>query len=768
MNKIKFGVISSVSTLVLALSAAAQSGPDSGADAAETETRTLGAITVTAEKRAANLQDVPISISAFTGETLEDLGITETDQLGEFLPGLEILSPSGEGSQVVFFLRGAGLNDFNTNNAGPVAVYADEVYVSSPVLTAFQFFDTERLEVLKGPQGTLYGRNTTGGAIKFISNKPTDTFEASLRASYSSFNTTELEAAISGPLSDNVRARVAAVKKDSDGFGTNLVTGEDTHGFDTLAWRAFIDVDATDRLALRFNLHGAQNESQASQFNHFGLLSVDGAGNVTGSGTQDVLGYPGTGDAYDGEYNRVGDVDQDSIGGYFQATYDFDGFDFTSITAYDEVEHFLPEDSDASPLSLLFVSYGVESETFTQEFRLAGNTDRGNWLLGAYYLNEDLDQVNGLELFTELLPLTGGVGDLSGALVGAPVVISETVNKQSTETYALFGQGTYDLTDQLSATVGLRYTSEDRDFDGASNILNDQYFVGFDESSNPIIVDGPLPLYSVPGLSTSDDAISWRVALDYKPNEDTLLYGSVSRGFKSGGFNGGLLSGDPATAVAELQPYEPEFITAYEVGFKSELFNKALRLNGALFLNDFEDLQVFTLINTGNLPVQVLDNAGGAEVFGFELDATAFPTDNLVLNLSLALYDSELEDTSGTGGFDGNSIANTPDTSISGLARYEFDAFNGGRFHVQGSAAYKSDIFFSTENNPLVAQDGYTLLNAQLGYTSADGRFEFNLFGKNLGDEEYLVNAADLSDFGLIQRMFAAPRSFGAELRVSF
>ncbi|CAN0578346.1 unnamed protein product, partial [Ectocarpus sp. 12 AP-2014] len=302
------------------------------------EGRLLEEVVVTAKKRAENVQDVPIAISAFTGDTLQEVGVSRAGQLADFVPGLEISAPAGEGSQLLVFLRGAGLADFTPNNAGPIGFYSDDVFISSPVLTSFQFLDLERVEVLKGPQGTVYGRNTTGGAIKFISNKPTDEFEANFIGSYGNFGTTQLEASVSGPLSDNVRARAAISKNESDGWMENLVTGDDENGIDVLSWRTLLDVDLSDRATMRLNLHGAETDQPTSKYNHVGILP----------GGTDALGYAGPDDAYAGEYNQNDQkVETDAFGGSLQFDVEFDGFTFTSITAYDELEYSNDEETDA-------------------------------------------------------------------------------------------------------------------------------------------------------------------------------------------------------------------------------------------------------------------------------------------------------------------------------------------------------------------------------------------------------------------------------------
>ena len=710
--------------------------------------RTLDTIVVTAQKREQNAQDVPVSITAISGQDLVSLGITESEDLGQFIPGLEINTPSGEGSQLVVFLRGAGLNDFNTNNAGPIGIYSDEVYISSPALTSFQLFDLDRVEVLKGPQGTLYGRNTTGGAIKFITNKPGDEFELNLRGAYESFGTTTFEGAVSIPFSDRVRARIAAQKVDSDGYVTNLVDGSDQNGTDTFFWRGTVDVDLTDAFSIRGNIHGGNVSSPGVAYFHVG----------TDPGGVDALGYSGPEDVFEGNYNDRRDIDIDAIGGYVEASLDLGGVTITSISAYDEVDRILPEETDSSDLDLLFIEFNVESETFTQELRVSGSTSTTEWLLGAYYLTEDLVQNQTIDLFRELRAFTGGVSDPLGTVTGAPILFGRSVNTQEIESFAFFGQVTHALTDSLNFTGGLRYTDEKRTFD-AVNSLEDEALFG--PGGLPTIVSGP--------LETDADALSWRVGLDFSPNENILTYASVARGFKAGGFNGGFLSLDPAEAAIQLEPIAPEFLTAYEIGIKSDLFENNLRLNAALFYNDFSDLQIFTQDNTGTVPVLVLDNAGEAEVYGFEFDATAYPVDGLLFNLNAAFISSELSEfsTSSGGNFDGNEVVLTPNTSISGIARYERPIGNIGLGYIQGSFSYKSDFFFSAENDPLIAQDGYTLVNARIGFVHDSG-VGIAVFATNLTDKEYLVNRADLRDFGFFQDQYGPPRAFGVELTGRF
>ncbi len=732
----------------------------------EAETYVLEELIVTAQKRSESIQDIPISITAFSDKQLNSLGIYETGDLGQFVSGLEIGNSSGEGSQLIFFLRGAGLNDFNTNNAGPVGLYSDEVYVSSPALSPFQLFDAERIEILKGPQGTIYGRNTTGGAIKFITKKPTRDTKIAGRWRIGNFGTNALEGSVSGALSDTVSGRVAVTKEDSDGFGTNQLDGSDTNGVDTGAYRGLLLIEPSDDLSILLNVHGAQVDSPGSSFSPLGTLDpttgeVCSDELIAANRCVDLLGYRSPDNELEGNYNSINNISLKTTGAYAEINYDFNDLTFTSVTAYDELERSLPEESDGSPASILSIDYGVDSETFSQEFRLTGATSKMDWLAGAFYLEEDISQNQSIDLFRSFRAFTGGQADPSGSVTGAPILFARALNNQHLETAAAYGQASFQITDTLSATLGGRYTKETRDFDAIAQFEEPETF-------GP----EPLPVYSFTGLKTSSDAFSYRAALEYKPSNTSLFYASVSRGFKSGGFNGGFLDLNLELAERQLEAYDPEFVTAYEVGYKSDFLDSRLRFNASVFYNDFKDLQVFSQVNNGSLPVLVLDNASNAESSGVEFDLAAILADGLTLSINAAFIDSELKDfiSSDTGqNFSGNQIAQTPETSISSLLKYERGIFNGGMMTAQASVAYKDDLFFTTENNPLVGQEAYTLVNARLAYTTPSERWTFTAFVNNLTDERYKTNVSDIRDItASYVRTFGTPRTYGLEVAINF
>lgn len=733
------------------------------AQSADSRSFAIEEIIVTAQKRTENSQDIPISINAFSGEMLGNLGIAESDELGQFIPGLEIGATNGEGSQLIIFLRGAGLNDFNSNNIGPIGVYSDDVFISSPALTAFQLFDAERVEVLKGPQGTLYGRNTTGGAIKFIANKPTDEFAFSATGSFSEFRSTDIDAAVSGPISDRVNARLAINKVDSEGFGRNLVDGSRTNGVDTLSYRGFLDINLTETASILVNVHGTRVQNEGAAYTHLGLTS-DGTTPcpielILQRVCVDALGYNAPQSVFEGNYNNLQDIDLESLGGYIQADVDFGNVTLTSVTAYDDLDRIFPEETDASPNSLIEIAYDVASETFSQELRASGGNEQRNWLIGLYYLTENLDQNQTVDLFGTLRAFTGGLSDPSGSVTGAPILFSRSINSQESESFAIFGQTDFALSDRLTLTVGGRYTDEERKF-SARGQLEDPLVFG----------PSPFVLYNAPNLETTSDAFSWRVALDYVLPSDILAYASASRGFKSGGFNGGFLSLDPIEAQQQLRPFEPEFLTAYEIGLKSDLFQGRLRLNAAVYLNDFSDLQVFTLVNTGALPLNVLDNASDAEVTGLEFELVALPTDSVTVALSGAFTNSELKNfrsSSGTN-FSGNRIAFTPETSLTGLIAYTLDVGSIGTLTAHAAVSYKSEQFFSTENSPLIGEDSYTLANTRIQFDHSSEKWHLAIFADNVTDETYRTFSFDVSDFGFNEESYAPPRIIGIEFGVDF
>ncbi len=450
--------------LVLAPVAASQ---EIATQAEDTEKR-LQPVTITAQKREQSLQDVGISVTAYTGEQLADATLSDSNDLARLVPGLNIGLPTGAGNQPAIFLRGIGLNDFATNNLGPIGVYVDDLFISSPGAQVMQVFDLERVEVLKGPQGTLYGRNTTGGAIKFIAARPTEALQAGLTGQYGEYGTSKLSGFLSGPLASTARGRVAFEKNDSDGYITNQYTGADAAGTDNFSLRGLLDVDLTPDLSAQFGLYGSSVDQPGPRYRSQGVLSPLDAATpcdtraILGNQCVNVLGFANPDGFYDVDQDTVAHLEADSYAAQAKLIWQFDGFSLTSITGYQSLEKTFLEDSDSSPLNILTVEYNVDSEDISQEIQIAGGGDRLNWILGGFYSSSSLEQDQWLDLYQDLRPLIeaadpemfpGGF-DPDGAAIGVPTLLYQTVNDQDTSIWAAFGQADYEFAENWRATLG--------------------------------------------------------------------------------------------------------------------------------------------------------------------------------------------------------------------------------------------------------------------------------------------------------------------------
>ncbi len=728
----------------------------------EDTTHRLAPVTITAQKREQSLQNVGISVTAFTGAQLNDANLSDSNDLARLVPGLNIGLPTGAGNQPAIFLRGIGLNDFATNNLGPIGVYVDDLFISSPGAQIMQVFDLDRVEVLKGPQGTLYGRNTTGGAIKFVTARPADTFEAGLTGQYAEFGTMQVKGFLSGPLADAVRGRMAFEKNDSDGYITNAFDRSDAAGTDNLSVRGLVDIDISPEIIGQFGLYGSRIDQPGPRYRSQGVLSPTDAstpcdtGAILANDCVNVVGFQNPDDFYTVNQNTATSLEADSYAAQAKLTWELDGFSVTSITGYQSLDKTFLEDSDSSPANILTVQYGVESEDFSEEIQLAGGGDRLNWILGGFYSSARLDQDQRLDLYKEFRPLIESVDpqaypngfDPAGAAIGVPALDYRTINSQDTTIYAAFGQMDYQFAETWRGTIGLRYTNEERDFKQDASLVE----AGL----------GVFPLFAFEDQQV-DEEVSWKLGLDYLPSDRSLIYASVANGFKGGGYNGGFLFD-----ASEQAPYEPETVTAYELGLKTDLADGRARLNAALFYNDYKDMQIFTVVSGGGpIAFQVLDNAANAVTQGAELEFTALPAEGLNISLGLAYLDTELKDYRSDSGLDfsGNSLVQAPEWSANGMLRYERPLLTNLLYSAQMDFSYQDKVYFTSNNSDLLSQGAYWLWNAQLGIKSRSGNWHLSVFAKNIGGEDYLAHGFDLTDtIGANQLMVGTPSQVGVEL----
>ena len=706
----------------------------------------LEEIVVTAQKREQNLQDVGVSVTAFTGDQIARLGFTNSTDVIAQTPGLSFGTPTGEGNNASLTLRGVGLSDFNDNNEGPVAVYVDEVYVSALSGVTFQLFDLERIEVLRGPQGTLYGRNTTGGLMHFVSARPTAETEGFFDVTVAENNQFKFEGALSGGLGDTVQARLSYAHNQHDGYVTNRGPGvEDPNDTDNNAARLQLAVQPSANVNVLLNVHGSKNDANMGAWQHEATYSPDGGvtslplpadldlyGTCPGC---DAFGYrDGDDDPWSGEYDRDGDLVIENRGGSINVEWAGEGVTFTSITAFENFERFYEEDTDVSPFKIVHNTYRADIDQLTQEFRLAGQGDALNWLTGFYYYDQETD--GGFQI------------DASG--IG--FIIGDANYTQKTESWSLFGQVEYALSGNFTLIGGLRYTDEERDLDYLSADLGG--LLPPDENTMFAYDNG-----------ISNDNVTGKLGLDWRPSDAMLVYGSVSLGAKSAGFNTGLLdeTGLFGMTVRADVPYDEENLTAYEVGFKTDLFGGRSRLNAAAFYYDYSDYQAFAFVNLN----QVIFNTD-ATISGLELEFVTSPVEGLDILLGAALLDTEAEDiplNDGSGITRDRQMTLAPEVSLNGLVRYEWAALSG-HIATQVDFNYQNETFFDIQNHPVSRENGYAVWNARVSYSGADDKWSLTAFVNNVFEEEYRAYSFDVTNlFGFNQVAYGRPRWMGVSFR---
>ena len=758
------GAVSPMATLCLALlsvlPASAQEVPEGYF--------LLEEVIVTAQKREQSLQEVGIAVTAFTGDQLKELGVVNSTDVAAMTPGLNYTIPNAESSQINFFLRGVGLNDFADANENPVAVYVDEIYRPAMGGLSFQLFDVDRVEVLRGPQGSLFGRNTTGGLVHYITRRPTQELDGYLDVAGGSFNEVKLEGAIGGGLGDSAAGRLSVARHKHDGYTENRA-GPDYNETDAIAVRgqlAFTPADGFDAL---INAYYSDNDAavgawqhQATKFDANGDSVPLGPGeqtitvdcNADGmSGAADMRPVPGADcfgyrdpddDPHAGDYDREGRVAVETAGAALTLNWSLnDNVTLTSITGLQNVDRLQSEDTEAGPFPLVMPTFRAETETFTQEVRVAGESERFRWLAGLYYFDNKVD------------------GHYSLDLLNLDFLNFEAYFTQNTQSIALFGQVEFDLNADWTLILGMRGGWEEKKMDYLNedtsgfltNVIGLPSSVAFDFDAD-----------SVGDLAKHDTgSFSGKLEIDWRPREGLLTYGSISRGVKSPGFNVGFLDSNLifASNTAETIPYDEETLTSYEAGFKSSFAGGRARLNGSAFYYDYSDFQTFRF----ELLNQVIFNAD-AEMLGAELELQASPAQGWDFILGLAVLDPEAKGIpSPLGGAFDRTLVAAPKLSATALVRYEWPAL-GGKLAVQAWGSYQSSVYYDIQNVSVSKQDGYGLGNLRLSYSDAAERWEVAAFVHNITDKEYLSYTFDFTGtFGFNQQAYGKPRWAGVSFR---
>ncbi|UTW45222.1 TonB-dependent receptor [bacterium SCSIO 12696] len=737
----------------------------------------LEEVVVTAQKRAQSVNSIGVSANAFSGNQLSSLGVDNPVDLGAVTPGLISVNVTSGGTPV-FAIRGIGLDDFSPNNTSGVGVYTDEVFASNPAFLGGQLFDVERVEVLKGPQGTLYGKNTTGGAINFISNKPTDEFEGSFEVSYGRFNTLEMTGVVSGSLSETVRGRLSANFVDSDGWQTDVATGQEFGTDERFAIRGLLDFDIGESGSALLKVYHSQDTSKPVS------PEVQGLGDFFGDPSFDALNSP-----EDPRLVTAGDLivdrDEDGSGVSLHLNYELENFNFVSISAWDQYDRQVVDNYGGSAAAILDLFQDNEMEQWSQEFRFVSNGD-GNftWVAGLNISNEEvtvLDTFDDSYLVTDSTNVSFVFDPADVTAQGLDLLTADYV--QETDSYGLYLHTETQLNDVLKLTVGARYSYDDRSFNGvATNSDADNSFNDVITSLND---------------SQTDSAFTGKVGLDWNANEDVLVYGSISTSYKSGTYYGAAVLDDVAWAYVE-----PEDVTAFEVGFKASLLDGAMQFNGAAFFLDYEDRQsLISLVvddfsNALGFPVvdTTLVNVPESESQGFELDVTWAATDQLSIVAGVGYLDSEVTRAptaadmrginpdptvndqatiDGAGFVDalagplnaGSTLSQAPEWSYNGLIAYEIPLsetlilnLQANYSRVDTQVAQLADA--NAEYGPVKS------LGAQVSLAQADGKWQATLFGKNITDDD--AETYSFSSFAGRSVYRQKPATYGIKFKYLF
>ena len=686
---------------------------DAAAQSATTGSGQIGDIIVTAQKRSESLQRVPLAVTAVTSDQLARSEIKNLIGVASIVPNLSIGQQLGVAR---VYLRGIGLENVSSGAEGSIAFHLDNVFISRPIAALASFYDVGQIEVLRGPQGTLYGRNATGGSINITTRDPTQTLSGYADITVGNYGRVDTDGAISGPIvKDRLAVRLAFQTQDRDGFGKNITTGNTIDDLRTRAIRGSLLFTPSDRLTVttKADYYWQKDHSGGYHFLGTGGFSAPNvpvpltgllAGGRLASDVRDIAtaSDPNSRVEFWGVSNKV--------------AYDLsDTVSLTSITGYRWLQYTATSSLDPTSANLATILQFEHDTQFSQELQLSGNSDRFKWLLGLFYFHEKDQGLlrSGLDLFIIGQPK----GFLSQGFYGGGYI--------KTDALAGFGQASYEVLDGLSLTVGARYSSEKKtDHDEFAFDFNDPY-----SATNP-------PAVTTADRSKRFKSFTPKIGLDYQVTPDVLLYGSWSKGFKAGTYNLGVLA----------PPVSPEKISAFEAGIKSSLFDRHFTANVAGFYYDYKDLQVSKL----NGQTIQLENAANATIYGLEVELQARLGPRVQVNANGSWLHARFKDyisadparpygggivdpNSGAPAFDlaGNSLSQSPDFTFFVGAQYELPT-SSGAFTLRGEVSWRDRIYYTPFNVSYVGQGPNAKANAFLNWTAPDERLNASLFVRNV------------------------------------
>jgi len=713
--------------------------PAWGQDEGDSESA-LEEVLVTAQRREQTLQEVPMAITAFTGENLAALQADNLDSLQGAVPNLNLVQGRGSNSSVNAFIRGVGQPDALPTFDPAVGIYLDDVYMSRIQGALFKLYDIERIEVLRGPQGTLYGKNTPGGAIRLITRTPGQEVEAKAGITVGDYSRLQAAAYLSGPFSDSFAVGISVLSDERDGFVTDPATGREYNDEGTTVARLKARWDATENVEFVFAAdYSDEDVALTLGRQEATLISVDLA-----TGLPVVRQLAPTGEWNFQTRTSLGDAGGqklDNSGLSMTVSWDInDQLTFKSITSSRELDADLYIDIDATEWEIGDVFVGVDQEQFSQEFQLLGdNGSNVNWVAGLYYLNEEIPSHQ--EAYADDFLVFGAL----------PISFLRTIDDDlETTSYAAFAQVDWQFADRWTLGLGIRYTDEEKD-----------YFRTTSTFSNVLGSADPAFTFNDSG---SWDAWTPTVSLDYAMNNAVRFYGRLAKGFKSGGFNG------RANTPADVSSFDPEEVWTLEFGAKTSLANGRLQANYAVFWTQYDDFQARVSLGEGvgaSFPVL---NAAELDIAGGEIEIAWLPIDPLQLTAQIGYLDSDY----GAGGFSGadgvpDQPAFSPDWTMRYSGIYTFDLSGGSSLSFAANASYRDEMQLSAENTPVLQEDDYWLLNGFIGWTSANQNWSVTAGVKNATDEVYKVEGQDFRSVGNIQTAYYGdPRTYTLSLEYRY
>ena len=686
----------------------------------------LGAVTITAQKREENVQEVPESISVISSQDVEDAHLTNSDEIHKLVPNLMTFGVNPGLNCPIFSIRGVG-NLYEGDSA--ISFYIDDVPITDPAFFSFALDNIERIEVLRGPQGTLYGMNTEGGVINIVTRRPGDTFQGTASAEYGNYNSYKFSGALRGPvIKDRLSLGLSLMTEGTDGPVENIANGRDREGYTTFQGSANLQWDVSDRLSVQVNALAEENDDG------------DWTWVVKDRNAYNAVWHVGI-DEYEVSENYEGHAENDTNRESVKISYQFPWAKLVSVTSRMARSDGMGGDLDCTTMDYMSFEQTSERDQYSQEIRLVSpeKKEDWSWILGIFYAANDYE--------------TDQVFNFGSDYMMA--FDQTTLAKKEDETYAVFGQSTVRLLDErLGLTAGLRYEHAER------SIERIRYYTmgGVDYALDDPGLGAMASEYSGQyDLEDSFDSLLPKFTLDYRLTPDIMAYTTAALGYKAGGFS--MISNDP-----EVAGFDPEYAWTYEAGLKSMLLDGHLMVNLSAFYTDVEDYQDRIMVDN----VVTMRNAAKAKIYGCEAEIRWRPLPGLDLLASAGLLHAEYNDYQDIDNvtFDGNSIAYVPEYQYNVAAQYRFSS----GIYLRGELHGIGKMFFNRENTERMSQNGYAIANARIGYETE--RFDVYLFADNLFDKYYFTQLSDVSDYrisGLNEAGFIGePLTFGVAVKLRF